>query len=332
MIRILFCVVLAGMLSVFCMGAAGAFHGTALICNKCHTMHYSEDGGVPPGADPGGPFGQLLTKEHSTELCLTCHDGQVGTPDVSGADVNALTERSAGHFAAVDVANANGHNLGQDKIGSSSLCVACHFGGEFSTAKLGCTDCHDAHGRVPGSPEYRYRNLQWASSPGSEPIITAFVNSGATGLDVYERDNVGYPAPSSNPSTWREVNNVCIDCHHTFSGYYYTRDPNHTDGTCIRHPNTESERGAWEAINKHTIGTDPAHWVDGTGIGFSIDRLPFIVSGATNYAQATTVAPTNEVFCLTCHKAHGNGNSSGLRWSYEVDSNAGCQQCHAKGD
>lgn len=336
------------LLSVFFLGTDGGidagFHGTGLICNKCHTIHYSEDGESPPttgfgpagtsGADPGGPFPHLLVKEHSTELCLTCHiDGQGGdgvTPDVHGADSNGLTERSAGFFADVDAVNANGHNLAEDKLSSSNFCLTCHFGGDFNTAKIGCISCHEPHGRDPSNPDYRYRNLQWASNPGGEPIITAFVKSGVTGLAVYERSNIGYAAPTT--VDWREVTNICLDCHHTFSGYFYTRDGGE-HGTCIRHPNTDSERGAREAINKHTTGgTDPTHWQDGIGIGFSIDRLPFIVSGATSYAEATTVAQNNEVFCLTCHKAHGNGNNSAMRWSYREDSNLGCQQCHSKGN
>lgn len=301
-------------------------------------MHYSEDGGIPPGADAGGPFEYLLLKEYSTELCLTCHiDGQGGqgdTPDVFESDSNGLTERSAGFFAGgVDIVNDNGHNLGQNKLGSANLCTACHFGGDFNTAKIGCTDCHEAHGRDPSNPEYRYRNLQWASDPGGEPIITAFVNPGATGLEVYERNNIGYTAPTTQTSTWREVSNICLDCHHTFSGYYYTREGGSESGHPIKHPITDTERGAWEQINKHD-STDPMHWASGTGLGFAgFDRLPFVVSGAANYAEATTAAEDNEVFCLTCHKAHGSGNRSSMRWSYRVaSSNEGCQQCHNKGN
>ena len=161
------------------------------------------------------------------------------------------------------------------------------------------------------------------------------MNPVATGLDVYEQANIGYaaPAPGAPAGTWREVPNVCIDCHHNLSGYYYTRG-NVEDGHPVKHPGTDSERGSQEPINKYAWGTDPAHWVAGDpGLGFSVGRLPFIVSGATSYAEATTVAENNEVFCLSCHKAHGSDEESSLRWSYREDGdNAGCQQCHNKGD
>ena len=139
-----------------------------------------------------------------------------------------------------------------------------------------------------------------------------------------------------------------MQCHRRYSGFGprtedpKTRDPDNAGGICVRHPNTESIRGAREAINQHEGGSDPVHWVNGSNygpnIGFSIDRLPFIVSGpfsgdaSNNYSAATAVASNNEVFCLTCHKAHGSEYNSSMRWPYQEDgSNLGCQQCHNKG-
>lgn len=311
------------LLNILLVEIATAFHEkTTLICGKCHTTHYSEDSITLPDADPSGPFKHLFIKEHSSKLCLTCHDGKAGTPDVSGVDdVNALTERAAGFFAPINVDNANGHNLALDKTG-----------GAPNTSMVACIDCHNPHGRDPSNLDYRYRNLQWASDPGGEPIIKAFVKPGATGLEVYEQSNIGYTAPDTQTSDWREVTNICLDCHRTFKSNGYTRN---SDGTYIRHPSTDSERGIWEASNQHgPPQTDLEHWETGTDIGFEIDRLPFIVSGSTNYIEATTVATqtnnvTNEVFCLTCHKAHGSRYKNSLRWPEE--SNLGCQQCHNKG-
>jgi predicted CXXCH cytochrome family protein len=187
-----------------------------------------------------------------------------------------------------------------------------------------CTDCHNPHGNSG------YRNLQWASSPNdpSQPKIIAF--AGATGIQKYNQNNIGYSAPQGD-NTWREVTNICIDCHHTFlsdSGGYYTGNTS----PYIRHPNTNSEWGFFAPINRPGANTDPGHWVDGTGSGFEIPRLKFLVRGATSFGEATTVAPGNEVFCLSCHQAHGSANAFGLRWDYGTGPagtrQAGCQQCH----
>ncbi len=256
----------------------------------------------------------------------------VRTPDVLKDDTNGLTERAAGFFAQVNVENEHGHNLQASQAGPSGICSACHSGGSFSTAKIGCTDCHDPHGKDVNDSLYSYRNLQWASDPDAGPMFRAFVKPDVTGLQAYEQENIGYPAPVTKTSDWREVSNICFDCHHVSKDDGYTRN---SRGISIRHPSADSARDVREAINKHgSPQTDPEHWQSGFGTGFTIARVPFIVTGATDYAEATTVASrngkiANEVFCLSCHKAHGSAYRASLRWS--PNSSLGCQQCHNKG-
>ncbi len=336
------------------MGANAAFHGTGTPCQKCHTMHASEDAQLPimpgDGGPAEGPNANLLYKANSTELCLVCHDGQAGTPDVFEDDVNDPvpdTERAAGRFTGgIGVDNLNGHNLGQPLDSGAALCDACHFGGSFNTASVGCVNCHSPHGAdidYSYSNGYRYRNLVWASDPDNTPTIKAFAVEGVSAvvshtnpaLDVYVRENIAYPAPDTQASTWREVSNMCVDCHHTLSGDEYTRDIN---SNCIRHPNADSERNAWAAISDGIGSTDPTHWSIGTGYGFdiTIGRLPFLVPGALDFLEANTVVEipsggekTIEVFCLTCHKAHGSQYDYSMRWDYKnAGDDRGCQQCH----
>ncbi len=346
--KVLFLIIL---LSILFVGANTAFHGSDLSCDKCHTMHASSDGDLPtmpdePSGTPEGPNAHLLYKANTTDLCLVCHDGQTNIPDVVGVNVNDIGEnepRAGGRFGGGSgVGNLNGHNLGAALDMSNGGCETCHFGGQFSTAEVGCTNCHDAHGSTIDydydASNYSYRNLQWASDPVNSPQIRAYVDVGVNPpvLDHYMASKVAYPAPSVQSSPWREVSNICLDCHHTFSGDEYTRDSN---GKCIRHPNTDSERDDWANIDigELTGVTDPTHWFDGVGVGFSMARVPFIVPGAIDYAEATAVVNlpgggnTNEVFCLTCHKAHGTEYEFGLRWDYKGGDMEGCQQCHNTG-
>jgi hypothetical protein len=304
----------------------------ALVCSDCHTMHSSQQhsysGGAsvsPPSGPPEtypwttAPTAKLLRRVSSAQICLACHDGQPGVPDVVGGDANGLgDDRAAGLFADLNASNYKGHNLSPSP---GDLCTRCHFGGNFTTAGVTCTDCHNPHGNGG------YRNLQWASSPNnpSQPKIIAFAN--ATGINKYRQDNIGYTAPNGD-NTWREVTNICADCHHVFVS------PSYTESTSPfkKHPGTNSDAGAYVPINRSGASSDPTNWVNG-GNGFSVPRVPFLVQNATNYAQATAIAPTNEVFCLTCHKAHGSAYSFGLRWPYDGTgapgtAPAGCQQCH----
>lgn len=294
-----------------------------LVCSDCHVMHASLqhdwDGGAPPWA--GAPAPRLLQKPTALELCLSCHDGRPGIPDVLNADSNGLQERVAGHFAGSGVANFTGHNLDASlQADPNALCLRCHLGGSMATAAVTCTDCHTPHGNG------RWRNLQWASAPGQEPMIRAYIRPGSAGLARYERANVAYPAPAAGDGSYREVTNICIDCHHSFFAPAYTGDtsPYH------RHPGTNSEWGASFPVDRAGAATDPANWVAGPpgGVGFTAARVPFIVSGATDFATASIVAASNEVFCLSCHKAHGSERAFATTWDYAGRSMAACQQCH----
>jgi hypothetical protein len=298
--------------------------GTMLHCGNCHVMHASDDGqgyNGPAQSPTGYPY--LLRASNPTELCLTCHDGHADIPDVVTADTNGLTERAGGFFAAPGAPNANGHKLGP---GTTDLCLRCHFRGPTDPEpEVTCTDCHAAHGNG------RARNLQWAYYPPGTPPLGLFVDPSASGMAKYEQSNVAYGTDGTD--SLREVTNICIDCHHVFSGSWNT-DPD-GDGIPNKHPVTETEWGETIRVRdgdaRHT--TDSGHWVDGTGAGFGVPRVRFLVDPATTYSEATVVSADNTIFCLTCHKAHGSDNPDGLAWPQQdalVGPN-GCDQCHNRG-
>jgi hypothetical protein len=186
-----------------------------------------------------------------------------------------------------------------------------------------CIDCHDPHGNGIA------RNLQWASYPEGTPDLGLFVDPAASGMARYETASVAYG--SLNTSALREPTNICLDCHHVFSGGNYI-DP---DGSGIhsRHPAYDSERSSTNSIDQGQGdgGSNPAHWQGGSGSGFyTTPRVRWIVSGATDFTSGRVVDPhTNGVFCLTCHKAHGSDQAFGLTWPLDQGYAApGCDQCH----
>jgi len=210
------------------------------------------------------------------------------------------SERAAGHFAIVPGRNDNGHDLADGN----------GHGG------LACIDCHDPHGNG------NYRNLYAFEGVAGE----AFVNPSSTGLEKYRRRNIAYG---------RGVEAFCLRCHpETVSG--------NRSGSHGKHPSTSADRPVRVAGGSRgrRPKTDALHWLQGQGAGFSADgtpvpRVPFAVSNAASYAAAAQVSEDNEVFCISCHKAHGSAYDFGMQWDYGAEEGeyqaSGCQQCHNVG-
>jgi len=294
-----------------------------LICNKCHTMHASEDGVLPtmPGdSDPmAGPNPHLLYKAEVTDLCLVCHGGDLnstGAPIVLTVDgtmggVN-YPRLPGGDFYYPKNDSHNGHSPGGTVIGSDSILTQSP-GGVFSSADEICTSCHDPHGGSPAN-DYRLLKLKPGDWTGADLEVTGLEAHPGSDEGSSGGSQPGHSISNTIPGYYSGFSAWCGACHGVFHGSELT-DPdvgNNTDW--LRHP---TDRILDTEIAGNYSPTSTYDWE------YPIEDVN----------SNEIVDSTDEVFCLSCHRAHGTPYSNSTRWYNDAPSGSGtgCSKCHAKG-
>jgi hypothetical protein len=318
-------------------GRAGDFHvGPTLICSDCHTMHFSEahtlTGAIPEPGSLGAYPQPALLRHAAAELCLSCHDGKTYAPDVYGDHGNAYV-RAAGQLSKMsdpEATRARGHTIGDTRTAP---------GGSWSSpVGLRCQHCHASHGNA------YYRNLLPQPGTAAAPTPVTYVTgayddaaavqllAGGAMSTRYAATNVRYrrtaTATASGLSAW------CAGCHTTVHG---AGGAPHMGGSVagdtgpgarwLQHP-TRDVTMQQAAANGHV---DLAHWAPG-GLVSADQRVPVVSP------NGAVPGGDNEVFCGSCHRAHGSTERKGLIFvdaaTSEPEGGSSlretCQQCHYK--
>lgn len=329
-----------GVVALLCLplvAFAGDWHsGASLICSDCHVMHgeqshgYNADGSGGFTAVGGAAPYDYLLRNTANELCLTCHNGTSGIPDVLELNTGVPSDvRQAGALnrsGAAPYYLADGHTL--DSIDQPPGNDGSYVPG---THGLECTNCHQPHGYHPAGNAYR--NLT-GFLPGGQ--LVSYSTNVADTVDVYisatlqyDQSVVNFGEPNPGGSAY---GNWCKGCHTDFHGA--SGDPNMggTGGTdWLRHPTADADIG---------------------GVGGGHSNL-FVFAGKTNKAKVMnpnkvwgTTVPTDWTgstpSCMSCHKGHGNRNAFGLIYmsgtgtiTEEGDDGTVakdlCKQCHVQG-
>jgi predicted CXXCH cytochrome family protein len=109
-----------------------------------------------------------------------------------------------------------------------------------------------------------------------------------------------------------EMNTFCATCHGDFHGVANTGS-----GPFVRHPTDEAVTDDW-ATPTVDVANNPWGFTSTAGL-------------STGVAYTAT---GGMVMCVSCHRAHGSGQSDNLRFTYanQVAGSAGvgCQGCHNK--
>lgn len=308
---------------------AGDYHrgsDGSLRCSDCHTAHYSQGGSVPSDWGQDGAYRLLLKKEMINDLCLMCHDGTDGeAPNVKNpADYIS----SAGAFNPTGTPDeSNRHSLG-------STSAPPGFQGTWEAVPLTCTSCHDPHGN-----QY-YRNLK--PNPGQASSITITYMTGSTYDDNsaiqmvaaiplstrYSTANIRYRQTLKAPGNYG-LSAWCAGCHGQFHGAGGAAnmggsvDGDTGSSPWLRHPTQDVTMGEGNTNGHVSL----LHWSS------SLNSRTPVVS-----PNSTLGDDDDQVFCGSCHKAHGSTHRNNLLWDNEqTEANEDgtkllntCQQCHYK--
>jgi hypothetical protein len=331
---------------------AGAFHkGGVAECDGCHTMHNSLGGErmTANSLSSGTTNPYLLRGSTASGTCLNCHHTTASTP--SGYMVSSPRAGSPalpsqltpggdfGHFARHNIVAAE-YGYTRDSL------VNFAPGGTYPVPTFSCISCHDPHGRyrhLPGTGEQALTGaaIRESGSYGAEP-------DGATAVGVYRLlGGAGYqpkslagdfafanPAPvavcppdynrseaaaDTRVAYGTGMSEWCSNCHGKMHG-----DGSPEPGS-FRHPAGRNARlGTLFAANYNRYDFRTGA-VDADGSLAYSSLVPYEMGTdvradlltATLTTAGPSAAGTENVACITCHRAHASGFNDLGRWRFD---------------
>jgi hypothetical protein len=310
--------------------------GTCLNCHQADdtvpTGYHVSTAGVTSGSDtpvemtPGGDFSWL-------KVNIRCEV----RPHQMCFDIGGLNDRHGHNIIAVD------YGYTQDNLLTTAP------GGTYPAANLACSSCHDPHGRyrrfadgsisTTGLPTFGSGSYTSSSAPiagvsavgvyrllageGYQPKSLsgsyAFSNappaavapSSYNGVNTTIDGTFDRVAYGSNMSEW------CANCHSAMHIDTYTSG---TKG--LVHPAGNGAKFTAAVANNYAAYVSSGI-MTGSGVGYS-SVAPFETGNGQTIAGYTSLkafqtnpnAPTtsNNVFCLSCHRAHASAFDSATRF------------------
>lgn len=289
-----------------------AFHdGGVAECAGCHTMHNSQDGAPVDAINVNGNA-YLLNNGNASDTCLRCHAsyGQFadGIGYGAGGDFSWVTKTftwSAHGHAYSSEGDSHGHNVVSPAYGiAADLTLTTAPGGDFQSQYLGCTSCHDPHGNQDFrllyssdiGPKYNGGRYSFAADA---PIAKGNSRRTVSGSGV--ETDLAHTVYKSGMSNW------CANCHDAF----------HSDNTGnFVHPigdlgsTIAANYNAYVSSDQLTGGNVATSYMG--LVPFEAVNVDLGAVDSTNYTQGP--GGTDQVMCLTCHRAHASAYQDAARW------------------
>jgi predicted CXXCH cytochrome family protein len=312
--------------------AAQSFHsGGVGSCTGCHVIHRTQ----------AGPTQVLLQAGDASSICLNCHAGSGGATSISifSPDGSALTPggdfywltRNYSWTGGQSPGYSHGHSIvALDYNRTADPVRATAPGGTYPAAKLGCTSCHDPHGRSGGGPALAgsgsygdvtppgaalgsYRLLGGVGYEAGGATFSYTFNQAAptarqSSTAKYGENDGSHVDYGSGMSAW------CGNCH----GALFNN--NHMAGTsAFRHPTGNDdnlEAAMADTYNAYVKSGDLSGTIDTAYLQF----VPFErgVSDPTLLEPQSRrgPGPGARPMCLSCHRAHAGAFGHGGRWDF----------------
>lgn len=331
-------------------------------CNNCHTMHNSQHGSAVARGDAPWNGSGGSTEARSQLLvasCLGCHSS-TGTEAIedllSGLKVPIVFNTSGypiqplagGNFFKISQGGASndpyGHNIRGISIADNNLIYVPgqHISDEDT---LSITDCYNCHVTslvgVPGIPFTKSRNGNVLICEDCH-IPNHHADDSATIVD-----EIGgwyrflYDVKGIEDSDWEQT--VSSTDHNEYQGETVQLSGSISDAGCACHKDFHALRnpsgvGSSSPWLRHP--TDIALPTTGEYSLYTMynPQVPVARPDLSGYSgPSETVTPgTDQVMCLSCHRAHGSEYFKILRWDYKGwpagGGTNGCNICHSTKD
>lgn len=353
--KVLVC--LLSMAFVLAMGGM-VLAGVSGQCANCHTMHNSQNGTLPAGASPGGPFPVLLLGG-----CMGCHSNSVGITiktagnipvvwNTGGTTTDPGTSQSwggdaynlaGGNFSYVVTgpSHAKGHNIEGMVVQDPQLLnnPPGYLESEdpsivawSNTNRLTCAGSNGCHGdrnvdraSYADSFSASFAGVKGAHHGASTPIdgsttAKSYRFLGSTVLSAYSV--LGLEDPN-----WQQ--SASVSDHNEYQGALTqgtTNTISYLCGQCHGNFHASAGIGTGSPWLRHPTDTDViakggeyANYNDKVAVGAYSLEAPVGYVGTIPAAARTTVTSGNSpVICLSCHRAHASPYNDILRWEYST--------------
>ncbi len=331
-------------------------------CSDCHTMHYSQDGGVLAAWGSDGPYSALLTND-----CLGCHsgtnDGIDPTPyvhdpngptygpdlDDEGIYSNTGNTLAGGNFYWVLTDDALGHNVDGVSGSDATLLTPPGFdggraagdgttpgGGNWPSGQqitcAGTYGCHGSHDETNQTKAIRGGHHSSLGTAITSPANDATAYRMLVGIAGYKDGDWEYQPDANNHNQYKGVDNPESSDTTTISyscaechGIFHDEVTNGSTSPWLRHP-TNYDMG------NTATGSEYRSYGGGTNIYQVIAPVGSAVVGSV----LSSISFSNDdaiVTCLSCHRAHGTPYYKIMRWDYANSPTGGaCSLCHTSKD